>query len=286
MTLQTSGPISLSQVDLEINTSATTQISMSQLRTLASVPTGPIRFSDLYGKASFQPMIYKTVGTTTFTVPSGITNLKVLALGAGAGGGSGTATDAGGGGGAGEIRNTSTFSVQGGDILTIVVGSGGASNQRGGNSTVTNGRTGQSVRGNAGFAGGAGNGGIGGTGGIAIGINGVTYYGAVGNNQGVGGGGSGTLGSGTTPSGTQGGAAGLGSILAVGTSTYYLGAGGAAGGITAGTPDTVNGGGTGGASGQNGSNGLPNTGGGGGGAGIGAGLVGGTGGSGMVILYT
>lgn len=55
MTLQTSGIISLGNVDIELRRSGTAAVSLGQgiVRTLAGVQSGIIRLSDLYGKTTF-----------------------------------------------------------------------------------------------------------------------------------------------------------------------------------------------------------------------------------------
>jgi hypothetical protein len=62
---------------------------------------------------------FTNVGTTTWTVPSGVTTVRVLVVGAGGGGGA----DAGGGGGGGQVVDSSTTAVSG--EVTISVGAGG-----------------------------------------------------------------------------------------------------------------------------------------------------------------
>lgn len=54
MTLQSSGAISLANVNVELGRSSTAQISMNEsaVRSLAGVPSGAIKMSDFYGKSS------------------------------------------------------------------------------------------------------------------------------------------------------------------------------------------------------------------------------------------
>lgn len=80
-----------------------------------------------------QQMVFSTAGSSTFTVPSGVTNLTVKAWGAGGGGGASDATGGGGAGagaGAGFVQGTITTIPS--EILSVLVGGGGA-----GGSTAT-----------------------------------------------------------------------------------------------------------------------------------------------------
>lgn len=68
MTLQSSGAISLSQVNSELGLAASANISLgaSNVRTLAGVAGGAIALSHLYGKSSSKPI------TITFKVFTGV----------------------------------------------------------------------------------------------------------------------------------------------------------------------------------------------------------------------
>ena len=61
-----------------------------------------------------------------FTVPTGVTSLRIDAYGAGGGGGSANYGGFSGGGGGGGAYNAGAIQVSPGDILIIVVGKGGA----------------------------------------------------------------------------------------------------------------------------------------------------------------
>lgn len=85
------------------------------------------------GGTTFNGQIYSSQGTSTFTVPTGITSLTVKAWGGGGGGGGGGSGAAGGAGGAGGYV-TGTLAVTAGETLNVYVGGGG-----GGGTVNTNG---------------------------------------------------------------------------------------------------------------------------------------------------
>ena len=71
-----------------------------------------------------QQVVFSTAGTSTFTVPAGVTNVTVKAWGAGGGAGAGGNSDGGGaGGGAGFVQGSIT--VIPGENLTVFIGGGG-----------------------------------------------------------------------------------------------------------------------------------------------------------------
>lgn len=78
------------------------------------------RFEQASGIESFT-----TVGTTSWTAPTGVTSVQYLVVGGGGGGGGGYDTGGGGGGGGGMVL-TGTLSVTPGSTYTITVGAGGA----------------------------------------------------------------------------------------------------------------------------------------------------------------
>lgn len=129
---------------------------------------------------------FNTVGSQTFTVPTGVTSITVQAWGGGGGArGDGTARRGGGGGGA---YASSVITVIPGQTYTVVVGAGGVA-------TANPGQTGQSsIFGSnlvvaAGGVGGTNSGGAGGTVGNSTGT--IRFAGGTGGNRGSNGGGGG-----------------------------------------------------------------------------------------------
>ncbi len=272
------------------------------------------------GGAGINIVAFTDVGTHTWTVPEGVTEVDVLVVAGGGGGGSRNSTcnsahyGSGGGGGGGIIYETIQISS---NEYSVVVGEGGIGSpaggptnsndaQNGGNSsafglTAIGGGAGGSGRSNSGFDGGAGGGSargsdqgaLPGTGTPEQGNNGgaATSNGLSGNNLGGGGGGGGDM-SGSAGNGGDGAYYGdiFGNIY--GDNGYFSGGGG--GSTGAGNTNIGLGGAGGGGSGgigDNGSliiaatNGLKNTGGGGGAGGSSQNVSpGGNGGSGIVLI--
>ena len=243
--------------------------------------------------------IFNVVGTTSWTVPAGVTSVSALIVGGGGGGG----RDNGGGGGGGGVIVNTNIAVTPGASMSIVVGSGGAAAV----SISTVGSNG----GNSSFAGliaigGGGGGSIanitgadGGSAGGRGGLNAGTRTGTAtttplqgnnggGSNSGVGGGGGGGAGQvGANGGSNVGGNGGDGIPSSITNSTIYYAGGGGGGGNGDGAGAGGNGGGGAGvAFGTQtptvGTNGLG--GGGGGGGGSNAAGPGARGGSGIVII--
>ena len=117
----------------------------------------PVDFMELdLGDESFdvfvpaQEELYDQVGTYSFDVPAGVTEISAVAIGGGGGAAFCTgsnASSAGGGGGGGTAWGT--FTVTPGETLTVVVGTGGMGGESagaiagasGGNSTISRGGT-------------------------------------------------------------------------------------------------------------------------------------------------
>jgi len=243
---------------------------------------------------------FSTVGTTSWTVPAGVTSVRVLVIAGGGGGG----FDGGGGGGAGGVINNASFGVTPGANLTVTVGGGGGSCT----SVANNGGPGgNSVFGSLTAVGGGGggsnhstnqtgvNGGSGGGKGAPDAVGSGPGTGTAGqgnngggsnvNNCGGGGGGfSGVGGTGTT-SGPGAGANGIQSDI-TGTSIWYAGGGGGGSWGTAfsGAGGQGGGGAGGTSSSYNGGNATFYGGGGGGSGSAGLGSSSGTGFQGVVII--
>jgi prepilin-type N-terminal cleavage/methylation domain-containing protein len=258
---------------------------------------------------------FTTVGTTTWTVPAGVTSAEVLVVG---GGGAGGGRHGGGGAGGGLVYNAN-YAVTAGAGITVTVGAGGLPRQNspteqtvgynGANSvfgsiTALGGGGGGSYTAAVPTGGGSGGGGGGGSGGYPThglanqgdsgGGTGYGYNGGDGSSAGAavtgggGGGGAGAIGSNAAGADTGGnGGAGkyIASFSAYGVSGYFAGGGGG-GGNTAGGTGGSGGGGNGGI--NTGTTGTANTGGGGGGVrSATTSAQGKAGGSGVVIIrYT
>lgn len=244
---------------------------------------------------------YTSIGTTTWTAPTGITQTDYLVVAGGGGGGGFT----GGGGGAGGYRTATGFSVTAGNLYTVTVGGGGvggtgSSNGNKGSDSVFSTIT-STGGGYGGYqsAGAGGSGGGGGWGSSSLGGAGNTpsTTPSQGNSGGNGcsgatyqcGGGGGASQAGATATVTQPGKGGDGSSSSIsGSSVTYAGGGGGGAdwfrSVTAQGAGGAGGGGT-GASNVAGTTGTANTGGGGGGgANSGSYQAGYAGGSGIVIL--
>ncbi len=242
---------------------------------------------------------FTTVGTTSWSVPSGVTTVEYLVVAGGGGGGR-----YGGGGGAGGFRTGTLTGLSGSQTVTVGGGGAGATSStvrgsNGGNSvfatiTATGGGGGGSSGAAGVYSGAAGGSGGGGTRSTGAGGAGNTpsVSPSQGNNGGAGartstytgggGGGAGAVGSAATASAAGNGGAGTASSISGSSVTYAGGGGGGCNSAwTAGTGGA--GGGGAGGDGAVGSAGTANSGGGGGGSGA-ATRAGGAGGSGIVII--
>ena len=224
------------------------------------------------GGSAFNGQIYSAAGTSTYTVPTGVTTITVKAWGGGGGGGNATGsgnTGNGGNGGGGGFAQAN-LTVTPGANLTVDVGTGGTAGgttRNGGNgggySAVLNGAT-YLIQGGGGAGGGGGDdtgsGGAGGPGGCST--SGTSCNGTTGTG-GAGGGGS-----------TSGGTAGAAGTGGVAGHAGAANAGGDAGGSSTSCATTITGtgdaGGTGGG-GKGGTAGTCTDGGGGGGGAFGGG---------------
>lgn len=236
MALQSSGPISLNDIQTEFGGS--NPIAIDEYYGVATgVPaSGAISFDDFYGTSAVIPPgedVFTTPGTFSWTAPAGITSVCVVAVGAGGGGGSSSSRCGGSGGGLAWRNN---ITVVPGNSYTVVVGAGGGANTAGGD----------------------------------------TYFDTTSTVRGHGGPGGGTSTTQAGGSFTQGGGADGGGGVGGGTTGRSLHAhgGGGAGGYTGAGGDAVNnntgeaGAGGGGAAGNDGGGSSSDRGGGGGGTGI------------------
>jgi uncharacterized repeat protein (TIGR02543 family) len=258
---------------------------------------------------------FRRVGTTSWTVPSGVTGATVLVVAGGGGGGS----DNGGGGGGGGVRYE-TLSVSATPSISVVVGEGGAASGVANNNLQTNGGNssfgnlsalggGQGGNGESGAraatSGGSGGGGHGERGATttsagAAGTVGQGHKGGDGyrstqiTSAGDGGGGGGAGEPGKDGGTEKPGDGGNGRLIAITGGSFYYGSGGGGGRHRTSTSDqrsgsggSSEGGGAGGGMGNTtAGNGEDGFGGGGGGSAI-TSLSGGRGGSGVVIVrYT
>lgn len=90
--------------------------------------TGTVWAIATSGTPAYKKVTYSTPGSFTFTVPAGVTKLRVEVAGGGGGGGGadGKSAGKGGNGGSGAKTNT-TFAVTAGASVAVVVGAGGSS---------------------------------------------------------------------------------------------------------------------------------------------------------------
>ena len=257
----------------------------------ATCPTG---FSLVTGTTNVCERRFTSTGTTTWTVPSGITSIDVLVVGGGGGGGGGgSSASGGGGGGGGGIVATSGVSVTSSTSFTVTVGSGGdygssgTDGTPGGSSSLTSSSPSLSITANGGGGGTKGSsngpGGAAGTGSCSGCATSASPRGGAG---GTGADGVGVDGSnGVTLSGSSSTTYGL---LRQGSSSIAVaGAGGGGGGSTSSAGGSGGGGNGGGL--NNAVSGTANTGGGGGGGGSRNSIrskSGASGGSGVVIIRT
>ncbi len=243
-----------------------------------------------------------TTGTTTWTVPSGVSQIEYLVVAGGGGGGKAHVDTSGGGGGAGGLLTNfggTKISVSG--TANVTVGGGGAGSTTydvkgsngsdssfistssgvsltaiggGGAGSCTNSGTGVNGRGNSGGSGGGGSRyGYGGSGTSGQGYDGGS------SNHGVNSSGGGGAGGTATGTNNVNGGVGVSSSI-TGESICYAGGGG--GGTYGGTAGTSSCGGGAGSATAAGTSGSVNTGGGGGGGGYAG--VGGNGSPGVIII--
>jgi hypothetical protein len=180
--------------------------------------------------------VVTTTGVSAFTIPAGVTRMKVTIIGGGAGG-AGCSTLGGGGGGAGSTATSFLTSLTPGSTLEVTVGTGGAGGAAGSNdgvdgvnSTLATGTTGtpqtittitagKGLKGLITGSGGSGGTASGGTGQIVL--------------NGGGGGGTGTSDTGGTGGASSMGGGGVSLIGATAQTGLAYGSGGGGGGDVA-----------------------------------------------------
>lgn len=140
MALQTTGPISLGDINVELGNSSTATVSLglTSLRDLAGVASGPISFADFYGasNATVAPPGSQTfTASGTFTVPDGHTSVTICMAGGGGGGHASSSPWCGApviayiaalGGQNGQVVSTTINGLTPGENITVTIGSGGA----------------------------------------------------------------------------------------------------------------------------------------------------------------
>ena len=130
MTMQSSGTISLNDVNLELRNSSLSAININDtsVRGLANKSTGAISFSNFYGR-NFDlrgQQEFTSTGLHTWTCPSKVNTVHAVCVGGGGGGaGSGDGGNGGGGGGLGWKNN---IAVTAGQTYNVYVGIAGNPN--------------------------------------------------------------------------------------------------------------------------------------------------------------
>lgn len=287
-------------------------VASDNLSPVSATSCAPESSKVIDGNTEYTVLQFKTVGTCTWTVPTGVTAIDYLIV-AGGGGGGGRH---GGGGGGGGLLSASSFDVSEIATTSVTVGVGGNGSPYLDNNSSINSTSARTQRGGDSIAfgltangGGAGvgkanpanasdiNGGSGGGGdsssstkGQATGF-GIGFAGGQGFNNssggwsGGGGGGAGSTGSNATFGVGGTGGAGASSPITGASLIYAAGGGGASESNSPGAGGSSGVGGTAGYQ-SNGSNGMDGRGGGGGGAGHSTvwAFKGGDGGDGIVIV--
>jgi len=220
----TSNPI---QVGGVIDNQSNSTIAFGSKNVTTTKPFSGTYVSNITGTGTVTVLtqtIFNTTGSGMFTVPDGVTSIKVEVWGAGGGGGGSSTSNKGGSGGGGGAYCVNTSTVTPGQAINYTVGTGGAGGNVG---TGTSGGS-SSVSSTGGFTtltanggtGGRGNSGTAGTGGSASGGS-VNTSGGSGTTGGSSGGNGGN--------GAQGGAGGIGNTNGQGGDGNMPGGGGGGG---------------------------------------------------------
>ena len=127
MTMPASGQVSLSQANVELDYTATAQISMNDanVRSLGDKASGAIAFSDFYNRfyTFYGQQAFTSPGLHTWVCPDEVTSISTVCVG---GGGYGAGSSGGGpGGGGGGLGYKNNISVTPGTTYYVYVGHGG-----------------------------------------------------------------------------------------------------------------------------------------------------------------
>lgn len=112
----------------------TTQLNDARWNGASDVAGGFIYYSGGESAGSFTDTVFTTAGSTTYNVPSGVTELVIKMWGAGGGGG-GASTDRDGGDGGGGGYSATTITVTPLETLNVYVGGGGSGGTGGSSGT-------------------------------------------------------------------------------------------------------------------------------------------------------
>jgi hypothetical protein len=134
MTLQTTGRISLGDVQRELGDTGSIAMSEEIVRSLAGDDGGQISLSQLYGKSNIAPPGSQTFTSSgTFVVPNGYYTLSICMSGGGGGGCMSSVGQIGnfqsgaGGGGSGAV--SAQYSCTPGESIAVIIGAGGVGGQ-------------------------------------------------------------------------------------------------------------------------------------------------------------
>lgn len=136
MALPPSGEMNFQRILQELGREGPMTFDDVDVRRLAGKMSGEISLSDFYGKMLQNDFAWTSPGTYSFTVPEGVTKIAAYVEGGAGGGGGGggagemqwtpSASGGGGGSGGGGQKVVQILDVTPGQVLSIIVGDGGA----------------------------------------------------------------------------------------------------------------------------------------------------------------